>query len=148
VALEPHRLEQALLAVIEHHDALRLRFTQATAMAGHASAGVRRRVLWQVRVAAMDSAQPVHRCPAQPRPANGPLLRLLVDGPKVSNACSLRSITWWSTACRGACCWKICKRVSPARRRTVRQLPAKTSAFGIGPHVCRPMPAANRCAKN
>ena len=27
--LEPHRLEQALLAVLEHHDALRLSFSQA-----------------------------------------------------------------------------------------------------------------------
>ncbi|MGE8151751.1 non-ribosomal peptide synthetase [Pseudomonas vancouverensis] len=85
VTLEPHRLEQALLAVIEQHDALRLRFSQAD---GRWQARYQpvddSAVLWQVRVDSMD------KCAALFADAQrslyldeGPLMRvLLVDGPQ------------------------------------------------------------------
>jgi hypothetical protein len=51
-ALEPALLEQALLAVLAHHDALRLSLTQRDAQ-WHAEHLERagRRVLWQAQVA-------------------------------------------------------------------------------------------------
>ncbi|MHC8406480.1 non-ribosomal peptide synthetase [Pseudomonas sp. TMB3-21] len=85
LTLEPHRLEQALLAVIEQHDALRLRFEQSAGewKARH-QAICDAPVLWQVQVAAMD------KCTALFADAHrsldlehGPLMRvLLVDGPE------------------------------------------------------------------
>ncbi|WP_085725029.1 non-ribosomal peptide synthetase [Pseudomonas sp. R37(2017)] len=83
--LESHRLEQALLALIEQHDALRLRFSR---IAGQWQARHQPicdvPVLWQVRVSSMD------KCPALFADAQrsldleeGPLMRvLLVDGPE------------------------------------------------------------------
>jgi aryl carrier-like protein len=113
VTLEPHRLEQALLAVIEQHDALRLRFTEVTAQ-------------WQATHQPVSDAVSCGKCASprwtsakrcSPMPSavsicnKGPLVRaVLVDGPKVNNACLSPSITWSSTACRGAFCSTICKR--------------------------------------
>ena len=83
--LDPHRLEQALLAVLEHHDALRLSFTPRDAQ-WHAEhlAVPQGGVLMQAQVRDM------HDCPALFTDtqrsldlAHGPLLRaLLVDGPQ------------------------------------------------------------------
>jgi amino acid adenylation domain-containing protein/non-ribosomal peptide synthase protein (TIGR01720 family) len=83
--LESHRLEQALLAVIEQHDALRLRFSKVAGQwqAQHQAISDAP-VLWQVRVSSMD------KCPALFADAQrsldleeGPLMRvLLVDGPE------------------------------------------------------------------
>ncbi|VVM85413.1 MULTISPECIES: non-ribosomal peptide synthetase [Pseudomonas] len=83
--LEPHRLEQALLAVIEQHDALRLRFSK---LAGQWQAQHQpiseAPVLWQVRVSSMDKcaalfADAQHSLDLE----EGPLIRvLLVDGPE------------------------------------------------------------------
>ncbi|WPN28582.1 non-ribosomal peptide synthetase [Pseudomonas sp. P5_109] len=83
--LESHRLEQALLAVIEQHDALRLRFSKVAGQwqAQHQAISDAA-VLWQVRVSSMD------KCPALFADAQrsldleeGPLMRvLLVDGPE------------------------------------------------------------------
>ncbi|WP_397458247.1 non-ribosomal peptide synthetase [Pseudomonas asplenii] len=84
-ALEPHALEQALAALLEHHDALRLGFTREE---GQWRAEYRvpdeATLLQQVQVTAMS------QCPALFTEAqrsldlqHGPLLRaLLVDGPQ------------------------------------------------------------------
>jgi aryl carrier-like protein len=71
--LEPHRLEQALLAVIEQHDALRLRFSKVAGQwhAEHQAISATP-VLWQVRVASRGQMRrPVRRRPTQPRPQRG-----------------------------------------------------------------------------
>lgn len=83
--LEPHCLEQALLAVIEQHDALRLRFT---AVAGAWRAEHRidsdTPVLWQVRVKSMEQCTALFADAQRSLDLKqGPLLRaLLVDGPQ------------------------------------------------------------------
>ncbi|AUG09131.1 non-ribosomal peptide synthetase [Pseudomonas sp. S09G 359] len=83
--LEPHRLEQALLAVLEHHDALRLSFTQRDAQ-WHAEhlAVPHGGVLMQAQV--RDMAQCTALFTDTQRSLDlehGPLLRaLLVDGPQ------------------------------------------------------------------
>ncbi|MGE1156633.1 non-ribosomal peptide synthetase [Pseudomonas kitaguniensis] len=83
--LDPHRLEQALLAVLEHHDALRLSFTQRDAQ-WHAEhlAVPEGGVLMQAQV--RDMAQCTALFTDTQRSldlAHGPLLRaLLVDGPQ------------------------------------------------------------------
>ncbi|MBT2375191.1 non-ribosomal peptide synthetase [Pseudomonas fluorescens] len=83
--LEPHRLEQALLAVLEHHDALRLSFTRRDAH-WHAEhlAVPEGGVLLQARVE--DMAQCAALFTDTQRSLDlehGPLLRaLLVDGPE------------------------------------------------------------------
>ncbi|MHC8306664.1 non-ribosomal peptide synthetase [Pseudomonas sp. PB3P13] len=85
VALEPHRLEQALLAVIEQHDALRLRFEQS---AGEWKARHQpiddAPVLRQVQVSAMDKCAALFAAAQRSLDLeNGPLMRvLLVDGPE------------------------------------------------------------------
>ncbi|EJM80943.1 non-ribosomal peptide synthetase [Pseudomonas sp. GM60] len=85
VALEPHRLEQALLAVIEQHDALRLRFTEAGGAwtAAHQKVGGAP-VLWQVHVPAMDKCAALFADAQRSLDLEqGPLMRvLLVDGPE------------------------------------------------------------------
>ncbi|RDS90836.1 non-ribosomal peptide synthetase [Pseudomonas fluorescens] len=83
--LEPHRLEQALLAVLEHHDALRLSFTRRDAQ-WHAEhlAVPQGGVLMQAQV--RDMAQCTALFTDTQRSLDlehGPLLRaLLVDGPQ------------------------------------------------------------------
>ncbi|WP_460157480.1 non-ribosomal peptide synthetase [Pseudomonas sp. S2_H10] len=83
--LEPHRLEQALLAVIEQHDALRLRFSK---VAGQWQAMHQpiwdAPVLWQVRVSSMDKCAALFADAQRSLDLEeGPLLRvLLVDGPE------------------------------------------------------------------
>ncbi|WP_426178428.1 non-ribosomal peptide synthetase [Pseudomonas sp. TWRC1-2] len=83
--LDPHRLEQALLAVLEHHDALRLSFTPRDAQ-WHAEhlAVPRGGVLMQAQV--RDMAQCTALFTDTQRSLDlehGPLLRaLLVDGPQ------------------------------------------------------------------
>jgi amino acid adenylation domain-containing protein/non-ribosomal peptide synthase protein (TIGR01720 family) len=85
VVLEPHRLEQALLAVIEQHDALRLRFSK---VAGQWQAMHQpicdAPVLWQVRVSSMDKCAALFADAQRSLDLEeGPLLRvLLVDGPE------------------------------------------------------------------
>jgi amino acid adenylation domain-containing protein/non-ribosomal peptide synthase protein (TIGR01720 family) len=85
VALEPHRLEAALLAVIEQHDALRLRFSEKAGQwqAGHQAISDAP-VLWQVRVASMDKCAALFADAQRSLDlAQGPLMRaLLVDGPE------------------------------------------------------------------
>jgi amino acid adenylation domain-containing protein/non-ribosomal peptide synthase protein (TIGR01720 family) len=84
VTLEPQRLEQALLAVIEQHDALRLRFRQVGGQwqARHQAVSDAP-VLWQVRVASMDQCAALFGDAQRSLDLEaGPLLRvLLVDGP-------------------------------------------------------------------
>jgi len=83
--LDPHRLEQALLAVLEHHDALRLSFSQRDAQ-WHAEhlAVPEGGVLMQAQV--RDMAQCTALFTDTQRSLDlqrGPLLRaLLVDGPQ------------------------------------------------------------------
>ncbi|MGH8350079.1 MAG: non-ribosomal peptide synthase/polyketide synthase, partial [Pseudomonas sp.] len=85
VALDPHRLEQALLAVIEQHDALRLRFSKVAGQwhATHQQISDAP-VLWQVRVASMDKCVALFADAQRSLDLEeGPLLRvLLVDGPE------------------------------------------------------------------
>ncbi|MBV7545452.1 non-ribosomal peptide synthetase [Pseudomonas sp. PDM26] len=85
VALEPHRLEQALLAVIEQHDALRLRFSRVAGQwqALHQPISDAP-VLWQVRIASMDKCAALFADAQRSLDLEeGPLLRvLLVDGPE------------------------------------------------------------------
>ncbi|MDR6605730.1 non-ribosomal peptide synthetase [Pseudomonas synxantha] len=85
VTLEPHRLEQALLAVIEQHDALRLRFSNLAGQwqAMHQSV-FDAPVLWQVRVSSMDKCAALFADAQRSLDLEeGPLLRvLLVDGPE------------------------------------------------------------------
>ena len=84
-ALEPHRLEQALLAVLEHHDALRLSFTQRDAQ-WHAEhlAVPQGGLLLQAQVADMEQCSALFTDTQRSlNLAHGPLLRaLLVDGPQ------------------------------------------------------------------
>ncbi|MBK5406978.1 non-ribosomal peptide synthetase [Pseudomonas sp. TH34] len=84
-ALEPHRLEQALLAVLEHHDALRLSFTQRDAQ-WHAEhlAVPQGGLLLQAQVADMEQCIALFTDTQRSlNLAHGPLLRaLLVDGPQ------------------------------------------------------------------
>ncbi|NWD27562.1 non-ribosomal peptide synthetase [Pseudomonas yamanorum] len=83
--LEPHRLEQALLAVLEHHDALRLSFTQRDAQ-WHAEhlAVPEGGLLLQAQVADMEQCSALFTDTQRSlNLAHGPLLRaLLVDGPQ------------------------------------------------------------------
>ena len=83
--LDPHRLEQALLAVLEHHDALRLSFTQRDAQ-WHAEhlAVPQGGVLMQAQVRDMDQCTALFTETQRSLDlAHGPLLRaLLVDGPE------------------------------------------------------------------
>ncbi|WP_294736304.1 non-ribosomal peptide synthetase [uncultured Pseudomonas sp.] len=83
--LEPHRLEQALLAVLEHHDALRLSFTQRDAQ-WHAEhlAVPEGGLLLQAQVADMEQCCALFTDTQRSlNLAHGPLLRaLLVDGPQ------------------------------------------------------------------
>lgn len=85
VVLEPHRLEQALLAVIEQHDALRLRFSEAAGqwLAEHQAISDAP-VLWQVRVSSMDKCAALFADAQRSLDLEeGPLMRvLLVDGPE------------------------------------------------------------------
>jgi len=82
--LDPQRLEQALLAVLEHHDALRLSFTQRDAQ-WHAEhlAVPQGGVLMQAHVRDMDQCAALFTDTQRSLDlAHGPLLRaLLVDGP-------------------------------------------------------------------
>ncbi|NIL16888.1 non-ribosomal peptide synthetase [Pseudomonas sp. AN3A02] len=84
-ALEPHRLEQALLAVLEHHDALRLSFTRRDAQ-WHAEhlAVPQGGLLLQAQVADMEQCIALFTDTQRSlNLAHGPLLRaLLVDGPQ------------------------------------------------------------------
>jgi amino acid adenylation domain-containing protein/non-ribosomal peptide synthase protein (TIGR01720 family) len=83
-ALEPHRLEQALLAVLEHHDALRLGFTQRDGQWHAEHLGVPEGgVLWQAQVSDMAQCTALFTDTQRSLDlAHGPLLRgLLVDGP-------------------------------------------------------------------
>lgn len=83
--LEPHRLEQALLAVIEQHDALRLCFSNVAGQwhAEHQTISDAP-VLWQVRVTSMDKCAALFADAQRSLDlAEGPLMRvLLVDGPE------------------------------------------------------------------
>nr|WP_314561314.1 non-ribosomal peptide synthetase [uncultured Pseudomonas sp.] len=83
--LDPHRLEQALLAVLEHHDALRLSFTRRDAQ-WHAEhlAIPQGGVLMQAQVRDMDQCTALFSDTQRSLDlAHGPLLRaLLVDGPE------------------------------------------------------------------
>ncbi|PHN54303.1 non-ribosomal peptide synthetase [Pseudomonas sp. ICMP 8385] len=83
-ALDPRRLEQALLAVLEHHDALRLGFTQRDAQ-WHAEhlAIPEGGVLWLAQVADMAQCEALFADAQRSLDLeHGPLLRaLLVDGP-------------------------------------------------------------------
>ncbi|MHC8318485.1 non-ribosomal peptide synthetase [Pseudomonas sp. LB3P31] len=82
-SLEPHRLEQALLAVIEQHDALRLRFKDvAGAWRAEHQFDSETPVLWQVRVNAMEQCTALFADAQRSLDLErGPLLRaLLVDG--------------------------------------------------------------------
>ncbi|QXQ17214.1 non-ribosomal peptide synthetase [Pseudomonas tolaasii] len=83
--LDPHRLEQALLAVLEHHDALRLSFTPRDAQ-WHAEhlAVPHGGVLMQAQVRDMDQCTALFTDTQRSLDlAHGPLLRaLLVDGPE------------------------------------------------------------------
>ena len=83
--LEPHRLEQALLAVLEHHDALRLSFTRRDAQ-WHAEhlAVPQGGVLMQAQVRDMDHCTALFTDTQRSLDLeHGPLLRaLLVDGPQ------------------------------------------------------------------
>ncbi|WP_347907944.1 non-ribosomal peptide synthetase [Pseudomonas grandcourensis] len=84
VALEPHRLEQALLAVVEQHDALRLRFSKVAGQWQATHQGISDApVLWQVRVSSMDKCAALFADAQRSLDLeDGPLLRvLLVDGP-------------------------------------------------------------------
>ncbi|WP_460122160.1 non-ribosomal peptide synthetase [Pseudomonas sp. S2_C03] len=85
VILEAHRLEQALLAVIEQHDALRLRFRQESDVwtAVHQAVSDLP-VLWQVRVTSMDKCAALFADAQRSLDLEqGPLMRvLLVDGPE------------------------------------------------------------------
>ncbi len=82
--LDPHRLEQALLAVLEHHDALRLSFTPHGAH-WHAEhlAVPQGGVLMQAQVGDMDQCAALFTDTQRSLDLeHGPLLRaLLVDGP-------------------------------------------------------------------
>ncbi|PQZ90943.1 MULTISPECIES: non-ribosomal peptide synthetase [Pseudomonas] len=82
--LEPHRLEHALLAVLEHHDALRLSFSKRDAQ-WHAEhlAVPQGGVLMQAQVRDMDQCAALFTDTQRSLDLhNGPLLRaLLVDGP-------------------------------------------------------------------
>ncbi|MGU3305093.1 non-ribosomal peptide synthetase [Pseudomonas sp. M5A4_2d] len=83
--LEPHRLEQALLAVLEHHDALRLSFTPRDAQ-WHAEhlAVPQGGVLMQAQVRDMQQCTALFTDTQRSLDLeHGPLLRaLLVDGPQ------------------------------------------------------------------
>ncbi|WLH88802.1 non-ribosomal peptide synthetase [Pseudomonas sp. FP453] len=83
--LDPHRLEQALLAVLEHHDALRLSFTQRDAQ-WHAEhlAVPQGGVLMQAQVRDMQDCAALFTDTQRSLDLqHGPLLRaLLVDGPE------------------------------------------------------------------
>ncbi len=83
--LEPHRLEQALLAVLEHHDALRLSFTRRDAQ-WHAEhlAVPQGGVLMQAQVRDMQQCTALFTDTQRSLDLqHGPLLRaLLVDGPQ------------------------------------------------------------------
>ncbi|NCE86016.1 non-ribosomal peptide synthetase [Pseudomonas sp. Q1] len=83
--LDPHRLEQALLAVLEHHDALRLSFTERDAQ-WHAEhlAVPEGGVLMQAHVRDMDQCTALFTDTQRSLDlVHGPLLRaLLVDGPQ------------------------------------------------------------------
>ena len=83
--LEPHRLEQALLAVLEHHDALRLSFTRRDAR-WHAEhlAVPQGGVLMQAQVRDMTQCTALFTDTQRSLDLqHGPLLRaLLVDGPE------------------------------------------------------------------
>ncbi|MCU1758285.1 non-ribosomal peptide synthetase [Pseudomonas sp. 14P_8.1_Bac3] len=85
VMLEPHRLEQALLAVIEQHDALRLRFSETAGgwTAAHQPVSDAP-ALWQVRVTAMEQCAALFADAQRSLDLDhGPLMRvLLVDGPE------------------------------------------------------------------
>ncbi|KRP75068.1 peptide synthase [Pseudomonas paralactis] len=83
--LDPHRLEQALLAVLEHHDALRLSFTRRDAQ-WHAEhlAVPQGGVLMQAQVRDMEHCTALFTDTQRSLDLeHGPLLRaLLVDGPQ------------------------------------------------------------------
>ena len=85
LALEPHTLEQALSALLEHHDALRLRFHKT---AGQWRAQYRTEVddalLWQASASDMQQCEALYADAQRSLDLqNGPLLRaLLVDGPQ------------------------------------------------------------------
>ncbi len=83
--LDPHRLEQALLAVLEHHDALRLSFTPRDAQWHAEHLGVPEGgVLLQAQVRDMQACTALFTDTQRSLDlAQGPLLRaLLVDGPQ------------------------------------------------------------------
>ncbi|MBT9300751.1 non-ribosomal peptide synthetase [Pseudomonas sp. TAE6080] len=83
-ALDPHRLEQALLAVLEHHDALRLSFTQRDAQWNAEHLAVPEGgVLWLAQVTDMQQCEALFVDAQRSLDLeHGPLLRaLLVDGP-------------------------------------------------------------------
>ncbi|OXS22705.1 non-ribosomal peptide synthetase [Pseudomonas fluorescens] len=83
--LDPHRLEQALLAVLEHHDALRLSFTRRDAQWHAEHLGVPRGgVLMQAQVRDMAQCTALFNDTQRSLDLqHGPLLRaLLVDGPE------------------------------------------------------------------
>ncbi|WP_095143824.1 non-ribosomal peptide synthetase [Pseudomonas sp. Irchel s3b6] len=83
VNLEPHRLEQALLAVVEQHDALRLRFTpMAGQWRAEHQALTDAALLWQVRVPDLDHCEALFADAQRNLDLEqGPLMRVvLVDG--------------------------------------------------------------------
>ncbi len=83
VALEPHRLEQALLAVVEQHDALRLGFKHTDGRwRAQYQALTEAALLWQVRVPALDDCAALFADAQRSLDLQyGPLIRVvLVDG--------------------------------------------------------------------
>ncbi|WP_421548355.1 non-ribosomal peptide synthetase [Pseudomonas sp. QD4] len=84
-SLDPQHLEQALLTVLEHHDALRLRFSQDSGawQAEHQALGDEP-LLWHVRVPSMERCLELFSDAQRSLDLQqGPLMRaLLVDGPQ------------------------------------------------------------------
>ncbi|WP_433769677.1 non-ribosomal peptide synthetase [Pseudomonas putida] len=133
VVLEPHRLEQALLAVIEQHDALRLRFSE---VAGQWQAEYQALsdapVLWQVRVPSMDKCTALFADAQRSLDLEeGPLMRvLLVDGPQAQQRLFIAihhlvvdGVSWRVLLDDLQTAYRQLDAQQPV------QLPAKTSAF-------------------
>lgn len=152
LALEPHTLEQALSALLEHHDALRLRFQKTAGQwraqycteADHA-------LLWQVSASDMQQCEALYADAQRSLDLQtGPLLRaLLVDGPQgqqrlllVIHHVAVDGVSWRVLLEDLQTLYRQLAAQQPVR------LPEKPALHGRGQSACKPMPAANRCVKS
>lgn len=113
--LDMSTLTTALQALLDHHDALRLRFECTEGdWSAHFAPQQAQAVIWQ---RALESVEQLHALANEAQRSlsleHGPMLRvLLVTLPDASQRLFWPSTIWWWMACPGEYCLKTCSRLT------------------------------------